>query len=151
LAQLISRDFGREQSSMLQEGIMKSALSATIGLAFAGLLASPVYAGVKDPSQVTIQKRSDGTGTAFGSPAGAHNSPDNVQQVGCLVRHPPAGQPYIFCWAEDLQRTFVSCIGNQLEPGYAMSSDTFIVFSFDAQGSCTDIESRNTSTTPPKQ
>jgi hypothetical protein len=129
------------------------ALALTLGASI------PVVAraGVKatSPVQVNLTSR-----YAFGSMGSARNSVDSTQQIGCEVDVLANGIVYGGCSAVSAASVGAGPISASCsfynQPGFAavaqsVSSDSFIIFTWDANGVCQQITSSNFSLWEPKK
>jgi hypothetical protein len=116
-------------------------------LAGAFLATSVAFAGFQTERAVVIY---DAGRTAWGNPSFAHNSPDTAQWILCQVDARDGG----YCLAQDATRVQRVCttsdpnMGNTLR---SLTAQSYLTFSWNAQGQCTYIWVENDSTTPPKR
>jgi hypothetical protein len=120
-----------------------------IGAALVAVLSGTAYAGLKSNSTVFINTA---TRVANGSLGAARNTADAVQHIGCYTNAFPASVT-TFCQARNAAGTSVSCStssANLVAVVRGMTGDSHLWFSWDAAGTCTEIDVYNVSQTPPK-
>ena len=113
-------------------------------LAMAAFSASAV-AGLKSASDVVI---SDTYGWAYGDAGHVYNTSDRTQYIFCEVRGTNGS-----CLAVDVNGVFRSCYSSEarwVRTMAAMKGDSYIVFYWDANGSCTYVGVQNDSLTDRK-
>jgi hypothetical protein len=117
------------------------AIAALIGVA-------PVaHAGFKSSFGVTTDPVSRYANGTMGS---ARASADAVQYMSCYATY--ASSAGAFCVARDAAGTTVSCFTsdpNKVAIVSAMTSYSYVYFSYDASGTCTQILVQNSSYYPP--
>ena len=111
----------------------------------AAALSGSALAGFQTGQQVVI---SDEQKQANGDVGYVHNTPDDVQYIGCLT----AGDEG-YCFARRWDGVVRSCWSN--DPKWvtamaAVSSDSHLQFYWDAAGYCVGMTVRNESVTAPK-
>ena len=110
-------------------------------------LAPPVHAGVKTNLPVSVDPVARNGKGAIGS---TRNSADAVQFIYCYATH--AVNAAAFCAARDVAGTVVSCFTtdpNKVAIVSAMTDYSYIFFSYDAAGTCTQLLVENASFYPP--
>jgi len=110
-------------------------------------VAPPAHAGIKSNLGVTADPVSRYGNGAVGS---ARASADASQYISCYATY--ASSPGAFCVARDAAGTTVSCFTsdpNKVAIVSAMTSYSYVYFSFDATGTCTQILVSNSSYYPP--
>jgi hypothetical protein len=123
----------RNKETIMTKKLALIGLGAFILLSAGG---SAVMAGLKATQVVSI-----GGNTAVGSMGDARNSADGTQYIGCI-----AGYGYISCIAKNSAGLVKSCFTQDpVMVGVAgnLSGATELSFSFDANGSCTDVSTYN--------
>ncbi len=108
------------------------------------LAAGSVFAGQRLSTVVFID---DNIRFASGSVAGAHNSTDRVQHIGCTV----AVQAN--CVARNsagITRTCATDNAVMMANARSINSTSMIIFTWTTNGACASISVNNTSLTPPK-
>lgn len=117
-----------------------------LSLATALLLPMTTLAGEAFQVEVSITKNSDGSGKAQGSMSGARNAADNLQYIGCAARSYATGTGGTayqgMCWAQDKNGGYAYCKTSSLsamQPLQSLADHSFIRFSHDKYGVCTDI------------
>ena len=121
-------------------------------------LAAPAFAGQTSDVTVTVNTS---TRTASGSIGTARANKTNPQDIGCsiwLMPNPDNTQmsaTYITCTATNSAGTSVYCIGGVEGPSISvidsLSDDSYLKFTWDANGNCTSFEVRNYSYYRPRQ
>jgi GTP cyclohydrolase III len=118
---------------------------AVMGVAAVMALSAAAWAGSKINSQVTITV-TGATGTASGSMGAVRNSSDTVQNIGCAVNTnyngtlPGAYSSSIYCSARDAAGVTVGCLATHpdfIAVVHSITSDSSILFKWDANGDCT--------------
>jgi len=120
------------------------------GLAMALLFTAPASAGQRADDFVSINTIYRVASGALGS---ARNSSDGMQFIGCGVYAYATSQAYVSCAAYDAKGRYASCVSTSPElvkAGQTIGSDSDITFSWDAAGSCAQLNVFNGSNTPPK-
>jgi hypothetical protein len=105
------------------------------------------HAGFKANLNVTADPVSRFANGAMGS---VRNSADNVQMMYCYATH--ATSAAAFCVARDVVGTTVSCFTtdpNKVALVSAMTSYSYVFFTFDTSGTCTQLLVENASYYPP--
>src|SRR4051794_34858040 len=77
---------------------------------------------------------------ASGVLSGAYNSNDGSQWLGCMTASYNSGTSYGQCYARDAAQQYVGCSTSNTEMLRAIQSiksDTYIYFTWDANGTCT--------------
>ena len=113
-------------------------------LAAAAFSASAI-AGLKSASDVVI---SDTYGWAYGDVGHVYNTSDRVQYIGCTVNGASGN-----CYAKDVNGVYRSCWSDNASWVRTMSGvtgDSYVVFYWDANGSCTYVGVQNDSLTDRK-
>jgi hypothetical protein len=118
-------------------------------LAIATILggAPPVHAGVKSDVPVTADPVNRFGRGALGT---ARNSADAVQYIYCYVGHSVSYNG--FCSAHDTAGNTVSCFTtdpNKVAIIAAMTGSSYVFFSYDVNGTCTNVLVENASFFPP--
>ncbi|RKG82053.1 hypothetical protein D7W79_03730 [Corallococcus exercitus] len=120
------------------------------GLAVAALgLGGTAWAGAKTPVLVSITLS---TRTAMGSLGAARASADTKQYIG-VATTTYAGGDAVTVFAQDASGTYVSCYSYRpafVAAARALASDSFLYFTWDAFGECTDITIETVSKYDPK-
>lgn len=120
-----------------------------LGAALIAVLSGTAYAGLKSTIPVSINTANR---TASGALGSARNSADVVQHIGCYTYAMPASVT-TFCQARDAAGTSVSCsttAANLVQVVRGMSGDSHLWFSWNAAGTCTEIDLFNVSQAAPK-
>jgi hypothetical protein len=115
-------------------------------LSISALVGATAFAGATQPAQVTVTVNSDGSGSASGDMVTARFAPDTVTLIGCGLRHHlnPDGtvNRFGFCQATNSANVQGQCsVTNPdlLDALKATSDFAFIVFNWDASGTCTFV------------
>jgi hypothetical protein len=109
------------------------------------LIAMTATAGQVQPAQVIVNIDEDGSGSAQGDMRTARNADNNFELIGCGIRmfSIPAGTfSFGFCQATDHNEVQAFCSTNNaelLQAMHATSDNSFVTFSFDADGECRRI------------
>jgi hypothetical protein len=121
----------------------------TTGLFAGALLAFGVcttaIAGFHQGQAVVIN---DASGFANGDLGFVHNTPDNIQYIGCNSSGNIAR-----CFARNLAGLSRACSTpnpTHLAAIHSLSGDSYLIFGWDAAGQCTFINVQNSSLTVPK-
>jgi hypothetical protein len=131
---------------MIQSKTLKVSL---LGAALVAALSGTAYAGLKAASPVFIDT---GARIANGMLGSARNSADAVQHIGCYTNALTASVT-TFCQARNSAGTSVSCSttsANLVNVVQGMTGDSHLWFSWNAAGTCTEIDVYNVSQSPPK-
>jgi hypothetical protein len=110
-------------------------------------ISPPAHAGFKGNLNVTADPVNRFANGAIGS---VRNSADASQYIYCYATH--ATSANAFCVARDIAGTAVSCFTtdpNKVALVSAMTSYSYIYFSFDTSGTCTQLLVENASYYPP--
>jgi hypothetical protein len=107
------------------------------------------WAGARWGTEVTIDTANR---RAEGTIANVRASNDIVQTIGCVVRANSGAPAEARCYATNSSGLAVQC--GSTEPGFvqavgAMTSNSNIIFKWDAQGTCTYLSIENYSTNAP--
>ncbi len=112
-------------------------LTLAAGIAFAGFVLS---------AEILINLEADGSGAAQGDQWTARSSANDVEYIGCGIRHFSDGAggafSFGFCQAGDSEGVEAFCSTQNADLLDAMDSTSafaFLAFSFDANGECTRI------------
>ena len=111
----------------------------------AAMFSASAFAGMKSASEVTI---SDTYGWAYGDAGHVHNTSDRTQHISCEVRGTNGS-----CYAVDVNGVFRQCYSSEarwVRTMAAMKGDSYILFYWDANGSCTYVGVQNDSLTDRK-
>jgi hypothetical protein len=128
---------------------MKQMISVLICLLVSN---TPVLAGYKQAQPVSIYI-DPSYRFANGDLGYVRNTSDSTQFIGCSSYAWKGSPTYAYCYAVDLSGTYVACIAADpatVRVVSALSSDTYLYFSWDANGYCTFIWSDNQSAVAPK-
>jgi hypothetical protein len=120
-----------------------------IGAGLVAVLSGTAYAGLKSNSPVFIDT---GLRIANGSLGSVRNTADAVQHIGCYT-NAFAASVTTFCQARNAAGTSISCSttsANLVNVVHGLTGDSHLWFSWNAAGTCTEIDVYNVSQTPPK-
>jgi|SRR5215217_1718137 len=111
------------------------------GVTAAVLIGATAWAGAKSASNVAVAVGGSG-GTAWGSLAGARNSPDANQYIGCSVYGyvTGGGTPRVVCTANTVAGAYGTCSSTDsviLETARNIGDESFIEFQWNPSGQCT--------------
>jgi hypothetical protein len=125
-------------------------MNKKIALVVLGTLAGSTlaHAGIKNSFPVNVSSAS-----AWGSAGSARNSLDSSQFISCNVQA-WGGPAFMYCAARDAVGNYRSCSSSSagiVAVAAAVSSDSYIYFTFDASGTCTGLSVDNNSTAEPKK
>lgn len=118
-----------------------------------GLLPAIAFAGQTYPNASSDVEADTTARWAEGTLSAAHNSPDNVQYIGCWVRSTSAADS-ASCYARTAAGTYVSCSTTSsrlISAIRALHSEARLRFYWDTSFRCTEIEVRTASTEEPLQ
>jgi hypothetical protein len=122
------------------------------GVALSVVLGGGASAGFKQPSPVSIDSTNRSASGALGD---ARNSPDARQAIGCVVSYDAVNQKNnVNCVATDVNGNSAQCATQQAELiqiALGISGDSFLRFTWDHSGVCTNIEVFNSSIFLPKK
>lgn len=124
--------------------LLVGAVAAGVGVAYAGTKAASAAYGVS----VSVAGRG-----ATGALGQARNNTNNNEYIACQVDSHADGSTSGLCWANDQNNNTVMCSLNTALAAAARSinPDSYIQFSFDANGDCTALNVQNNSYFAPKQ
>jgi hypothetical protein len=135
----------------MKANVEKRVSLAVLGL-FVGLNSVPVHAGaVYKPGVSMYDKIVNGAGAYYaeGSMAGARDSADNTQYIGCYSFKLANGGAAVKCVAENTEGRYLFCTGYDskwAEPVKAMTSSSFVQFATaSANGNCLTLKVDNNS------
>jgi hypothetical protein len=122
-------------------------LSSLVAAALA--VTSVAYAGLRQTYNVNVTQGQQGAGS-MGS---ARNSTDTTQYIGCTLFLASGSSSYLVCAAQDSAGHYASCY--TFDPAlqsiaHTLTSDSYINFSADASGVCTQLQITNYSFLAPK-
>lgn len=128
-------------------------LSISMALCVAATLAgTTALAGYKYVAGVTVDLVNR---KASGSLADARASADTLQYIGCRTdASSSTGNLSIYCAAQDANRVKAECYTTApsfVQALAAIQSDSILVFTWDANGTCTSLNVENWSSNSPKQ
>jgi hypothetical protein len=122
-----------------------------LAIACAALVTGTAWAGGKQAYPVYVSP----TGrTANGDLSSTRNTSDNSSYIGCFIDVYSSGtSPLGTCYASDAAGNFAMCRTNSstlIQALHALNGDSFVMFTYDLSGNCTEIFIRNVSYSPPK-
>ncbi|NVJ27046.1 MULTISPECIES: hypothetical protein [Myxococcus] len=126
------------------------------GVAVAIIIGTTAWAGNKRAAPVTVTNASDGTGHAQGSLAGARNSADATQHIGChLISYAAStgGPVRVLCVANSAAGVYGTCSSTDpviVEGVRSIGDESYLWFNWDASGQCTYLHVSKISYYEPK-
>jgi hypothetical protein len=119
-------------------------VGAGVGVTYAGTKAASNTYGVF----VSVAGRS-----ASGALGQVRNNTNNNEYIACYVNSLSDGSTSGLCWANDQSNNSVQCSLNTalVAAARSINPDSYIQFSFDANGNCTALYVQNNSYFAPKQ
>ena len=127
------------------EMMMRTNIRRTFLTLVAATFSVSAIAGLKSASDVAI---SDTYGWAYGDLGHVHNTTDRVQYISCEVYGDNG-----YCSAKDLNGVYRSCWTDDarwVRTMAAVKGDSYVLFYWDTNGSCTYVGVQNDSLTDPK-
>ena len=90
---------------------------------------------------------------ALGSMGTVYNSADSIQYIGCNIQSYSGSNAYTACYARDQWDTTVSCLSTESElvkVATSLNSESYVRFTWDADGNCTFLQTSTNSYWTPK-
>src|ERR1043165_3759838 len=131
----------RKESSMLRRVLSVLAIATLVSVA------PLAHAGFKAGFGVTVDQVN---GYANGALGTARNSADSNEYLDCYATYGTG--PAAYCAARDAAGYVVGCFTsdpNKVAALSSITSNSYISFSFDSSGTCTELAIENTSYYPP--
>ncbi|WP_309891513.1 hypothetical protein [Archangium sp.] len=127
-------------------------LSIAMALCVAGtLVGTTALAGYKYVAEVTVDLVNR---KASGSLADARASADTLQYIGCRTDTSASANVSIYCAAQDAKGVKAQCYSsaqNFVQMMSSLRSDSILIFTWDANNTCTSMNVENWSSNSPKQ
>jgi hypothetical protein len=89
---------------------------------------------------------------ALGTMANVRASNDNVQNIGCAVRASTGSSAGVNCYATDSTGQSIQCFSSEagfVQAAGSITSNSHLIFQWNAQGTCTYISVENYSSNAP--
>jgi hypothetical protein len=131
---------------------MKKLLIA-IGFCLFGV-APRAHAGTRVSSSVVVNQNPDFSGEASGSLGSARNSTDLWQYIGCDLSAYAGGGLLVNCYARTASATGAGCSSHDpslVQSVFALNSDSYLDFKWNASGDCTFIRAETYSSNETKR
>ncbi|AKF84591.1 hypothetical protein MFUL124B02_01260 [Myxococcus fulvus 124B02] len=114
------------------------------------LIGTAAWAGEKSAYPVTVYSTSR---EAFGSLGSTRDTADTFQKLGCQVNTSSTGSTSVYCYAQSASAVG-ACLSSSaalVEAVRSIQGDSYLYFSWDASGNCTNINVTHGSQYAPKQ
>ncbi|MBZ4414506.1 hypothetical protein OWM54_19970 [Myxococcus sp. MISCRS1] len=122
-----------------------------VGIGITALIGTAAWAGAKSTNTVLVNLSAM---NASGSMGDARNSADTRQFIGCSITTYVGSAPTLGCFAMDSAGNYGGCSSTNADlvaTARSITTDSYLVFNWDAWTSCTSLHVTNASHGAPKQ